>query len=71
MSAIMSGFFFIAAIVTCFAVLAVLIFGVLTFARGGAFNRKWSNKIMRLRILVQFIAVILILLAVGLARMGN
>ena len=66
----MSGFVFIAAVVTCFLVLGVLIFGVLTFARGGAFNRKWSNKIMRLRILVQFIAVILIVAAVALARMG-
>ena len=54
-----------------YLVLAVLIFGVATFARGGEFNRKYSNKIMQLRILVQFIAVILILGAVALARMGS
>ena len=56
------------AIATCFAVLAVLIFGVATFARGGEFNRKYSNKIMRLRIAVQAVAVVLILLAVALSR---
>ena len=67
----MSGVFFFLAVITCLLVLAVLIFGVATFARGGEFNRKYSNKIMQLRILVQFIAVILILGAVALARMGS
>ena len=46
--------------VSCLAVLAVLLVGVGGFARGGEFNRKYANKIMRLRILAQFIAVILI-----------
>ncbi|MFZ5914500.1 MAG: twin transmembrane helix small protein, partial [Pseudomonadota bacterium] len=32
--------------------------------RGGEFNRSWSNKLMRLRVLAQFFAVILIMLAV-------
>ncbi|WP_340107704.1 twin transmembrane helix small protein [Pikeienuella sp. HZG-20] len=54
----------------CFVVLAVLMFGVLCFARGGEFNRKYANKIMRLRILTQAIAVALILAAVLTAQMG-
>lgn len=66
----MSYAVFIAAVIACFLVLGVLLFGVLSFARGGEFHRKWSNQIMRLRILVQLIAVILIVLAVYLARMG-
>lgn len=57
-------------IVACFVVLAVVIFGVLTFGRGGEFNRKWSNKIMRLRLVTQAIAVALILTAVLLAQAG-
>ncbi|MGG7565882.1 twin transmembrane helix small protein [Rhodovulum sp. DZ06] len=61
---------FIAAI-ACFAVLLVLLFGVGSFAKGGEFNRKYANKIMRLRIIVQAIAVALILLTVWLARMGE
>ena len=67
----MSGIFFYLAIGASIAVLAVLLFGIGTFARGGEFNRKWSNKIMRLRLLAQFIAVILILIAVALARSGS
>ena len=35
--------------------------GIGTFAKSGEFNRKYANKIMRLRLLLQFIAVILIM----------
>lgn len=38
--------------------------GIFAMFRGGEFNRNWSNKLMRLRVLSQFIAVILIMLAV-------
>ncbi len=42
--------------------------GIGGFARGGDFNRKYANKIMRLRLLAQFIAVLLILLFVWVSR---
>ena len=45
------------------AVLAVLFVGVFAVVRGGAFNRKYGNKLMRLRVILQFVAVALILLA--------
>ncbi len=41
------------------------------FARGGAFNRKYGNKLMQLRLLLQFIAVILIVLFVWISRRGG
>ncbi len=59
--------FWLAAVV-CLAVLVVLMVGVIGFARGGDFNRKYANKIMRLRLLLQFIAVILIVLTVWVAK---
>ena len=52
----------------CLAVLAVLALGIGGFAKGGEFNRKYANKIMRLRILLQFIAVILIMAFVALRK---
>ena len=52
---------FIIAAIACFAVLIVLMIGVGGFARGGDFNRKYANKLMRLRIAAQFVAVLLIL----------
>ncbi len=61
---------FIVVAVACLAVLAILVFGVGTFGKGGDFNRKYANKIMRARLLAQFIAVILILVFVW-ARSGG
>lgn len=54
--------------VACLAVAGIMMFGVITFGRGGEFNRKHANKIMRWRIGAQFIAVVLILLFVFIRR---
>jgi Hypoxia induced protein conserved region len=62
---------FIVAAIACVAVLAVLMVGVGGFARGGDFNKKHANKVMRLRLLLQFIAVILIIGFVYFARRGG
>lgn len=55
----------IIAMAACLAVLAILLFGVGSFARGGDFNRKYANKIMQMRLAAQAIAVVLILIAVA------
>ncbi|WP_341211103.1 twin transmembrane helix small protein [uncultured Limimaricola sp.] len=47
-------------------VAGILMFGVGTFGKGGDFNRKHANRIMRWRIGAQFVAVLLILLYVFL-----
>jgi len=57
--------------VACVAVLAILMFGIGTFGKGGEFNRKYANKIMRWRIGAQFVAVLLIMLYVFMRRMGG
>ena len=51
---------FLFAAIACFVVLAILLFGIGTFAKGGEFNKRNANKIMRWRLGVQFVAVILI-----------
>ena len=51
---------FIVVAISVLVVLAVLLFGIGTFAKGGEFNRKYANKIMRYRILAQAIAVAVI-----------
>ena len=60
----MSDPFFIVVLLAVVAVVIVLMFGLGGFAGGGAFNKKNANKIMRLRLLTQFIAVILIVIYV-------
>ena len=51
-------------IIACLVVLIVLMIGLGGFAFGGSFNRKYANKIMRLRILLQAMAILMILLFV-------
>jgi len=57
---------FILIAVVMLGVVAILVTGVGGFARGGEFNRKYANKLMRWRIAAQFVAVVLILLFVWL-----
>ena len=49
------------------AVALVLFTGIFGMMRGGEFNRKYGNKLMRLRVGLQFVAVLVILAAVLLA----
>ena len=61
---------FIVVAIACLVVLGILLTGIGGFAKGGDFNRKHANRIMRYRIYAQFVAVVLILLFV-LIRGGN
>lgn len=62
---------FIAAALACLGVLAILLIGVGGFARGGEFNRRHGNRLMRYRIIAQAVAVALILLFVLIRGAGN
>ncbi len=42
------------------ATVVVLFTGVVSMARGGSFNARWGNKLMRLRVIVQGAAVALL-----------
>ncbi|MBM1221998.1 twin transmembrane helix small protein [Ponticoccus sp. SC2-23] len=63
--------FFILVLVAVLIVAVVLLVGVGGFGKGGEFNRKYANKIMRLRIVAQFVAICLILLYVWVRRQGG
>lgn len=53
------------------AVLVILMMGIGTFGKGGDFNRKHANRIMRWRIGAQAFAVVMILLFVYLRGNGG
>lgn len=59
---------FILAAVACLAVLVILAIGIGSFGKGGDFNRKHANRLMRYRLAAQFVAVVLI---VGFAWMRS
>ena len=42
------------------AVAATLAMGFYSLFRGGEFGRKWSNKLMRLRVALQFTAIVIL-----------
>jgi hypothetical protein len=46
------------------AVATVLAFGIYALFRGGDFGRSWSNKLMRMRVLAQAIAIAVLVAAV-------
>ena len=52
----------ILSIIFLIAVGIVLILGIGTLFKGGDASKKYSNKLMQLRILLQFVAIILLVL---------
>lgn len=62
---------FILVVIAVLVVLAILMFGIGVFARGGEFNRKHANRIMRYRIAAQAVAVVLILIFVFFRQQGG
>jgi hypothetical protein len=62
---------FIVVAIAVLGVLIILMVGIGGFAKGGDFNRKHANRIMRYRIYAQAFAVVLILLFVFLRGSGG
>ena len=52
----------ILSIVLLIAVGIVLVLGIGTLFKGGNTSKKYSNKLMQLRVLLQFIAIIVLVL---------
>ena len=59
----MSNFFFnLIGFTLLGAVALFLIMGIYTLFKGGETSKKYSNKLMQLRVLLQFIAIIVLVL---------
>ena len=66
----MFSIIFIISIIACLVVLIILMFGIGSFAKGGNFGKKYSNKLMRWRIIAQALAVLLIIVFVYFEKRG-
>lgn len=62
---------FIIVVIAALVVLVILMIGIGGFAKGGDFNRKYGNRIMRYRIIAQAVAVALIVIFVLVRRSGG
>ncbi len=60
----MKGFFFALVIIALLITLGVLATGMIAMARGGEFNAKYGNKLMRARVIAQGVALALFAIAV-------
>ena len=67
----MHQFFFILMLLSLLAVVAVLVTGIIGMARGGEFNKKYGNKLMQARVMLQFGAIMLLLLLAVLSGTGS
>jgi hypothetical protein len=59
----MSGVFLVLIPLSLLAVLTALCFGIYALFRGGDFGRSYSNRLMRLRVVLQFVAVLILVAA--------
>ena len=55
-------------IIALLTTLGVLFAGLFSMARGGEFNRKYGNKLMRLRVAAQLTAIVIFAVAVLLSQ---
>jgi hypothetical protein len=53
------------------AVTVTLCLGIYALFRGGDFGRSWSNKLMRLRVVLQFAAIVILAASYFWLRRGH
>ncbi len=59
---------FLLVILAGLSTLAVLVLGLLSFAKSGAFHKRNANKIMRWRVGLQFLTVVLFMTWIYLTK---
>jgi len=52
-------------------VVVILCLGLFTLYKGGETSRSWSNRLMRMRVLAQFIAVVIIMIVLWASQSGH
>jgi len=60
----MNVFFVITLILAMLAVLGVLALGIFSMIKGGEFNKKYGNQLMKARVGLQGLALLLLTLAI-------
>ncbi|NKB48300.1 MAG: twin transmembrane helix small protein [Alphaproteobacteria bacterium] len=56
--------------ITLVAIVIVLLTGIIGMGRGGDFNAKYGNKLMRARVILQGLAIVLFLLLLVTSNRG-
>ena len=56
----MNAFLYICLALALFSVVAVMVMGIISMTKGGEFNKKYGNKLMRARVILQGVAIALV-----------
>ncbi len=64
----MNGILIALAVLAMICVLVVLVIGLVGMIRGGEFNRKYGNKLMQARVVLQGVALALLALVFFLSQ---
>jgi hypothetical protein len=64
----MKTFFFVLVLIAMFITLGVLATGIIAMTKGGEFNAKYGNKLMRARVIAQGVAIALFAIAVMIGQ---
>lgn len=64
----MSSLFAILLFVAMALVLLSLVVGMFSMVKGGEFNKKYGNKLMRARVFLQGIAIVFFIMAVAFGK---
>ena len=59
----MHMFLIILIAISCIALLAVIVLGIVSMLRGGEFNEKYGNLLMRARVGLQGLVILLLVMA--------
>ncbi len=55
-------------IISLAVVFIILCLGLFTLIKGGETSSKWSNRLMRYRVLAQFVAIIILMLTLWITK---
>jgi len=58
-------------VISILVVFVILCLGLYTLWKGGDVAAPYSNKLMRLRVLAQFVAIVVIMLFLALSQSGH
>jgi formate-dependent nitrite reductase membrane component NrfD len=64
----MTGFAIFLMVAAMVITLGIVFTGVFAMARGGEFNNRWANKLMRARVVMQLVALVMFVIAVYLLK---
>ncbi len=59
----MNTFILICFVLSAISVIGVLVLGIFCMAKGGEFNKKYGNKLMQARVMLQGSAILLLAIA--------